>query len=143
MISITLVAGAAVFGFVNGESGTSAQAVGNDVSSNINFLNEREVIVYAAMQGVSPSTQANVWVYNFGLFNPMIVSSIPVFQGASQVTGCSLTTIPVQSPALSIPVGTVIQFQITCTTPVFATGSSYTFIVIGHYGSRAQLTVQF
>jgi flagellin-like protein len=41
MIAITLVAGAAVIGWVNGQAGTSEKAYGNSAANNINYLNER------------------------------------------------------------------------------------------------------
>ena len=45
MVSVTLVAGAAVFGFVNGQAATSEAQYGASVASNVNFLNERFVMV--------------------------------------------------------------------------------------------------
>ena len=79
MVSITLVAGAAVFGWVNGQAGTSESAYGVSVSKNVNFLNERFVEVTqtftgtggggACAGGTSPNFQctgANFWTYNNG-----------------------------------------------------------------------------
>ena len=45
MIAITLVAGAAVFGFVNGQAGTSEKQYGIAVANNVNYLREHFVIV--------------------------------------------------------------------------------------------------
>ncbi len=76
MIAVTLVAGAAVFGFVNGASGSSAGAVGNSAANNINFLNEHTSFVteyFTAASGgacVGPigtlCPGASIWVYNNG-----------------------------------------------------------------------------
>jgi len=79
MVAITLIAGAAVFGWINGQAGTSESAYGQSVASNINFLNERFVPVSqtftgagsgnACSGGSSPNFQctgANFWIYNNG-----------------------------------------------------------------------------
>jgi len=41
MVVVTLIAGAAVLGWVNGQAGNSEQAYGNSAANNINYLNER------------------------------------------------------------------------------------------------------
>jgi len=41
MVVVTLIAGAAVLGWVNGQAGSSEQAYGNSAANNINYLNER------------------------------------------------------------------------------------------------------
>lgn len=41
MIVVTLIAGAAVLGWVNGQAGSSERAYGNSAANNINNLNER------------------------------------------------------------------------------------------------------
>jgi len=79
MVAITLVAGAAVFGWINGQAGTSENAYGVSVANNVNFLRERFVVVTqtftgtgtngACAGGTSPNLQctgANFWVYNNG-----------------------------------------------------------------------------
>ena len=43
-IAITLIAGAALFGYVNGQAATSESNLGNAVGGNVNFLNERFVV---------------------------------------------------------------------------------------------------
>jgi hypothetical protein len=71
MISITLISGVAVFGYVNGQSGTSAQAVGNSAASNINFLNERFVIVTSTL--AAPAS-GSVYIYDNGRADLTIMS---------------------------------------------------------------------
>jgi flagellin-like protein len=79
MVAITLIAGAAVFGWINGQAGTSENAYGASVANNVNFLRESFVVVTqtftglgangACNGGISPHFQctgANFWVYNNG-----------------------------------------------------------------------------
>jgi flagellin-like protein len=63
MVAITLVAGAAVFGWVNGQAGSSENAYGQSVANNVNFLNERFSPVAVTFQG---GTSANFSIYNSG-----------------------------------------------------------------------------
>ena len=141
MIAITLIAGVGVFGFINGQSSSSAQAVGNSAANNINFLNEKEVLLEANMSSVS---HAAIWVYNNGQINPETMSSVIVKDDSVSSTVC---TVPVSAP--------VNQFQVTkitvllpssCTTGPnklqLVSGHSYTFLVTGQYGSSAQLLVK-
>jgi flagellin-like protein len=64
MIAITLIAGAAVFGWVNGEIGVSAGAVGSNVAVNVNYLREHEVI---SLVNFPNDTSVSSWVYNTGM----------------------------------------------------------------------------
>ena len=75
MVAVTLVAGAAVFSWINGQAGTSESAYGQSVASNINFLKEHFTVVTEsfALTGAScsggPPAQCNqmsFWVYNSG-----------------------------------------------------------------------------
>lgn len=79
MIAITLVAGSAVFGWINGQASVSEGAYGNSVANNVNFLNERFVVLTesfagsagdcATVGGSSPNywcTTASFWIYNTG-----------------------------------------------------------------------------
>lgn len=129
MIAITLIAGAAVFGFINGQTGSSAQAVGNSAAANINFLNERESIVYGGVN----ATGVKLWVYNSGSINPLTITNINIFSGSTKVAGCTWTFSPV-------PTQKVVEFP-TSNSCVLAKGS-YTFQVIGYYKSSAQINLQ-
>ena len=74
MIAITLVAGAAVIGWVNGQAGASEQAYGANVGANVNYLREHFVIVNvqfptADCSGTSPNRYCNqmqISVFNNG-----------------------------------------------------------------------------
>ena len=144
MVAITLVAGAAVFGFVNGQSGNSANAVGKSAASNINFLNEREVVVYACLATSSGVCQvggsyANVYVYNSGLINQSTIAQVFVTDNnANAVCG----PIPTSTAIYKQKVGTITLSSSSCGF-IFSSGSSYTFKVVGQFGSEAQATFGF
>ena len=76
MVTITLIAGAAVFGWINGQASNSESAYGQSVANNVNFLKERFVVVTQSF-GTSPSGSAcsgspvqcslmTFWLYNSG-----------------------------------------------------------------------------
>ena len=56
MVAVTLVAGAAVFSWINGQAGTSETAYGNSVASNINYLREHFVVVAQSFAANPPTT---------------------------------------------------------------------------------------
>lgn len=72
MVAITLVAGAAVFGFVNGQAGNSENQYGQAVANNVNYLREHFVIVNTQFSGCAPAggnrycNQVAVSLYNNG-----------------------------------------------------------------------------
>jgi len=77
MVTITLVAGAAVFGWINSQASTSETAYGQSVANNVDFLQERFALVtqsfslngVACSGGTAPNYQCNqlsFWVYNSG-----------------------------------------------------------------------------
>ena len=56
MIAVTLVAGAAVFGFVNGQAANSEGQYGQAVAKNVNYLNEHyEIVNNYYFNGACPS----------------------------------------------------------------------------------------
>jgi flagellin-like protein len=63
MIAITLVAGAAAFSFVNGQTSASAKQLGASQDSNINYLQEKESI---ALVNFDNSTGISIYLYNNG-----------------------------------------------------------------------------
>ena len=96
MVVVTLIAGAAVLGWVNGQAGTSEQAYGNSAANNINYLNERfsaESQVFSNNAGGACSgaggpgpgcTAASFYLYNdgsvtFTLKSIQIVSTNPTY----------------------------------------------------------------
>jgi len=75
MVGITLVAGFAIFGFVNGQAAASENQYGASVANNVNFLRENFVLVSVQFPSSSCSNfnattrfcnQATVAIYNNG-----------------------------------------------------------------------------
>jgi hypothetical protein len=172
MIAITLVAGAAVFSFVNGAAGNSAKAVGNSVASNINFLNEREVIVAACWAssggscegGDSGGSSLGLYVYNNGAISPETMNEISLTNSTSGANCCWTNSSLTQASSnpcdnsssdSNLASVTISKQQVGgyLVTPSGAKCSmhfgdsedahSYTLEIIGEYGSSAQYTVEF
>ncbi len=61
-VAITIIAGVAVFGWVNSQAGVSEGLYGQSVGNTVNFLNERFVVVNLNFT----SDNMTVWVYNNG-----------------------------------------------------------------------------
>jgi flagellin-like protein len=129
MVTITLIAGAAVFGWINGQANSSETAYGVSVANNINFLHERFVVVtqsFSASPPQNPSiacstvgganphyycTLLTFWVYNsgqvgFNLYSVRIqnLSDIPNGFGICATSGgCPLNVLffPASSSACS------------------------------------------
>lgn len=73
MIAVTLVAGTSAFGWILLQTGTSENSYGNSVAVNVNFLNERFVLVSESFSGTGGGpcaagacTNASLYVYNTG-----------------------------------------------------------------------------
>jgi hypothetical protein len=75
MIAITLVAGAAVFGWVNGQAGSSENAYGQSAAASSNYLREHFAPVTSTFTGAAGAacsgapkvcTIANFWIFNNG-----------------------------------------------------------------------------
>jgi hypothetical protein len=70
MVAITLVAGAAVLGWVNGQANTSENVYGASANQGINYLREHFAPVTYTFSGCSGSPRtcsgANFWVFNNG-----------------------------------------------------------------------------
>jgi flagellin-like protein len=109
MVAITLTAGAAVFGWINGQASSSEGAYGASVANNINFLKERFVVVSQSFAGstctstqFSECTQASFWLYNSGQVGFTLQSISFVSQSSAyplditfypaSSAGCSSTT---------------------------------------------------
>lgn len=76
--AMTIVAGAAIFGYVNGQAGTASQAYGQAVGNSINYLNEKFTVVEMSIANVTCGTSScgsfTLWIYNTG------VITLSVFQ---------------------------------------------------------------
>ncbi|MGD0396484.1 MAG: archaellin/type IV pilin N-terminal domain-containing protein [Nitrososphaerales archaeon] len=68
MVAITLVAGTAVFGWVNGQAGSSENAYGQSVASNVNFLRESFSVI-ATIEYSSSCPGGTCQILNITLYN--------------------------------------------------------------------------
>lgn len=96
-IAITIIAGAAVFGFVNGQAGTTEQQYGVAAGQTAGFLAEKFVVPLLTFPN---STSVTVWVYNSGSinFNPV---QILFYNSTKSCTG-SCTSISLQYNATAV-----------------------------------------
>ena len=164
MIAITLVAGAAVFGFVNGQAGNSEKQYAQSAASNINYLNEHFVVVSVQFPTTCTGGAgrcAVLSIYNTGSAS-LTVQQISAVGGSLNVIGtstgtsgsngatsCASTTgltysyINTSSSTVTtgpIPNHVVPPATFTLSVPSgcsFSAGTSYTFQVLGLYGNTA------
>jgi flagellin-like protein len=151
MVAITLVAGAAVFGWVNGQAGVSENAYGQSAANGINYLKEHFAPVTNTFTGPggaacsgSPTacTVANFWVFNngqlyFTLSSLQIQSAVgassflnivytptgySAYNSAGTKLGCS-NTPGFSVPSTSpIPAGTLSSSPYSVTIPTSCVG---------------------
>lgn len=157
-IAITLIAGAAVFGYVNTQAGVTEKQLGTGVGGTVNYLQERFAVV--DLYFVS-SSQVTVYVYNNGNIALSPVEIILYNTGrtlyltytASTVAytapGCGSFTATTsnESPLLwnsktssglqiSIQAFQAITLTLpTCSGASFVSGTTYVVNVVGLYGN--------
>jgi flagellin-like protein len=156
-MALTLVAGFAVFGYVNGQAGVTERAYGQAVGATVQYLEERFVVTQFAFS--SSPTVLTVYVYNNGQISLQIVqvavydsskSSIDVLFSGTGATdllhsGCSVSTLSsVESPPLAA--GSVSSFTLTIPTqsmnskcpasPAWASGTAYYAQITALYGNQ-------
>lgn len=148
MVAITLIAGSAVFGYVNGQAATS-------VGSYSNAVNEKFTIVYAFFPAAN---QLSVAIYNSGSI-PLGIISLSIVDPSGLIAvfppsaaACSGTyalgspTLPARSSPmepLTSPVSYTLQLPISgtgCLTSISASGS-YSIIAFGLNGFSTRLSV--
>lgn len=154
-IAITLIAGAALFGYVNGMAANSESAIGVSNANNVNFLNERFV---STDMGFSGTSSAVIWVYNNGnvtlglkqitLFDSTKNSLYVVYNNTPSGSGCGSISSPKNGAApgfnfgstgTKIPAGSN-PYKITLNLPAscsFVSGTTYYVSVLGLYGYSA------
>ncbi len=70
LTAMTLVAGAAIFGYVNGQAGVASQAYGQSVGNSVQYLEEKFAVVDMAAANVTCGTSTcssfTLWIYNTG-----------------------------------------------------------------------------
>ena len=162
LIGATLIAGFAVWGWVNGEAGVSERAYGASVGGNVNYLEEKFVVVNLNFS----SSAVTVWLYNDGQvdFQPVQVllynasRSMYLMYNATEVVSfgpgkCSspnvsgyegpdvlydpLSSAP-QPSAIDLPQGGVQQLTLTlpsCSSASFKSGVAYSVSILGLYGN--------
>jgi hypothetical protein len=124
MVAITLVAGAAAFGWVNGQAASSESAYGQSAAAGANYLREHFAYVTSTFTGPGgadcPSagcTIANIWVFNNGQL-AFTLSSLSIMGGNStfplnihftptnftayNAAGAALPCVP-NTPGFSVP----------------------------------------
>jgi len=162
MVAITLIAGAAVFGWINGQAGSSENAYGQSVANNVNFLRESFSVV-ATQVGCNGETcnSLNLTLYNRGDVS-LNVSSITIatlpgaspswslsFEASSHIDdGCLVPAItPNQKNSSNLPVSTLSYVPYELTIPATCSqymlpGQSYVVTVQGLYSNVIQTQVR-
>ena len=147
-VAMTLIAGAALFGYVNGQAANSENRIGAANAANVNFLNERFVVVDVNFSQNNPSTSVSIWIYNNGavtlnvtqieLYNATRSMMILYQHNPSSLT-CSLRSIPsfnLPSP-LSKPLKLTLPLPAGCgANSAFSVGKTYYMNVLGVYGNK-------
>jgi len=140
MVGITLVAGAAVFAFVEGLAGNSESQYGNAVAANINSVNERFTVINVQFASGCHSaggscSSATVTVYNTGDL-ALTVGSITVTGATSSLSGVALDAVATQTGTTDYP------NSLGCSTGQFsytyATTTGTTTTVVTNTGTTAQ-----
>jgi len=135
-IAITLIAGAALFGYVNGEAANSENGLGAANAANVNFLNERFVV--ADIGFGSSGNSIGFWVYNNGQVGLQLSQVLLYDQAVSHslyynFTGGSGSCVPGLGPcpgtvACSYP-ATISPSAGSTMTPLAADGAPTLFTI--------------
>jgi flagellin-like protein len=150
MVAITLVAGAAAFGWVNGQASTSESAYGQNAAAGVNYLQEHFAPItstFTGLGGVACSGTpdvcriANFWIFNNGrvaftlstlqiqsavgasnFLNIIYTStSFTAYNSAGVSLGCTPNTPGFSVPSPNpVPIGTLSQSPYSVTVPTCA-----------------------
>lgn len=143
IIAVTIVAGGAVFFYVNSQAAIQEQRLGEANSSYLNFLNERFVTVNANFS----SNKVTIWFYNNGNLTTKIqqiwiwntTRSLYVAYNSSGVfSGSSSYPVSLESPVLPISLPSGSTQKITLTLPgtlTFNAGRTYYIHAVAQYGN--------
>ncbi len=108
MIAITLIAGAATIGWVNGQLAFSSSQIGNAVAGNINYLRENQVIVTVNYES---STAVDVWIYNRGQVslsvNSFLITTVPAPPANTNPSSIQYINCPTTGTSCSCTSGTI------------------------------------
>ena len=129
MIAKTLVAGAAVIGWVNGQAGASEQVYGQNVANNVNYLSEHLVVVNiqfpsSGCSGTAPNRYCNMMlisIYNNGAVVDSLKSVTVVDKSGVTVAAVAQTAPPIPgawcAPGPGCSVSPVLQTTSMTTGP--------------------------
>jgi flagellin-like protein len=147
LVAITLISGAALFGYVNGQAAGSENQLGAANEANVNFLKERFVIVDVNFSQSNPSTSISIWIYNNGVVT-LNITQIELYNNARSMdifyqhhpssTSCTLRPLPAYSlPApLSNPLKITLILPSGCASESsFASGTTYYVNSLGVFGN--------
>jgi len=136
MVVVTLIAGAAVLGWVNGQAGNSEAAYGNSAANNINYLNERfsaESQVFsnnaggACSGGAGPGagcTAASFYLYNDGSVTFTLKSIQIISTSATYPLNIIFYTACQTAGSCPNPTGETATAPLACTPAVEAVNSA-------------------
>jgi hypothetical protein len=155
-LAITVIAGAAVFGYVNTQAGVTERQYGASVGGTVQFLEERFTVV----QLNYTSSKVTIWLYNMGQINLSPVQILVYNNGRSTYLMYNATTVvsygpkPCTAPAsgnenpvlwnprtstgLAVPIQTVQKVTLTlpsCSGASFVSGTTYTVSILGVNGN--------
>ena len=156
-IAITVIAGAALFGYINGEAANSENKLGVANAADVNYLNERFVVVD---MGFNNSAQtATLYLYNNGnvtlnlqeivLHDPSRANLYVIFNDTTPTTTCGTLNVPSFGEAKSgsaqfvfgqngnqVPMGSTEEITLDVPGPTcLVQGTTYYAIIVGIYGS--------
>ena len=157
-IAITIIAGAAVFGFVNGQAATTERQYGSSVGVTVNYLQEQFSVVDMSY---TSSSQVALYIYNYGrtAFSPVEVilynatqSTYLTFNAtkviATSPTPCSVTTSTAyENPivwnsktnaGMQVSIGGISTLTLalpSCSGASFKNSHTYYVEVVGLYGN--------
>lgn len=147
MIAVTLVAAAAVWGWVNGQIGNASVAYGTKLDANVNYLNEQETVPFSYFPSSNSittfvdNTGAMVLTgYTISIVGPTV--SILCTQGGSccVLSGSSCGTT-ITNTLFVLPRSQLSSFVLTLPgIQTFASGS-YSIRFIGKWGSSSSLSM--
>jgi hypothetical protein len=165
-IAITLLAGSALFGYVNSEASVSENSLGQANAANVNYLDERFVVtdmsfgsnsvfLYLYNNGNVTLNLSEIVMYDAAGNDPgngatnslyVVFSTAPATGTTPTVpTSCGTVASPIVQSGTSLPSIQVDGYNsvpITLTAPsvsgqnCLASGTTYYIIVVGIYGSK-------
>ncbi len=122
MISITLAGGMTIWSYVNNTSSSITESYGQDVTNDINNINEDFIITHLGLN--STANTVSIWIYNNGQFDTVITQLL--IWSLSNIT---VTNVPVILQLSQGEVG-----NITINHPV-TLNETYYVKVIAQYGT--------